>query len=191
MQTNVFEKSMDPFTALGTAGAVVQFVGFAADLLSTSKELFNSPRGLTKKNSNTEEVYTTLKDLSDRLITLTDEDDEDHGDGDNRSFSDDVSEARRSSRDKRAHDRSEFELLALKCRDDCKELLKLLEGVMRRSGKNRPWQTAKAAVRSLLSQKKIAELESNIRRTRDIMSLHLQSVIRYLKIAQTRLQHDH
>ncbi|KAI7781467.1 hypothetical protein LA080_014643 [Diaporthe eres] len=104
-------------------------------------------------------------------------DGEDNGDGDKSSFGDDVPEARRSSCDKRAHARSEFEQLSLKCGDDCKELLKLLEGVMRRSGKNRPWQTAKAAVRSLLSQKKIAELEANIGRTRDIMYLHLQSLI--------------
>lgn len=180
---------MEPLSALSVATAVVQFVDFSANLLSTSKEIFKSPRGMTKKNANTEEIYASLKDLSDRLITLTDTDDDDDGDGeksnhgDAASGTDGVPEAKRFLNEKCLHARSEFKALSLKCRDDCVELLKLLEGVMSRSGKNRPWQTAKATIRSLLSQKKIAELESNIRRTRDIMSLHLQSIIRYLKVS--------
>lgn len=185
---------MDPLSALGIAAAVVQFVAFSADLLSTSKEIFNSPRGMTKKNSKTEEIYASLKDLSDRLITLTDTDDNDNGDSEKRNYddavvgSDAVPETQPLVKDKRHHSRSEFEILSLKCRDDCMELLKLLEGVISRSGRNRPWQTAKATIKSLLSQKKIAELEANIGRTRDIMSLHLQSIIRYyLKVSQKAL----
>lgn len=185
---------MDPLSALGIAAAVVQFVAFSADLLSTSKEIFNSPRGMTKKNSKTEEIYASLKDLSDRLITLTGTDDDDNGDSEKRNDgdaavgSDAVPEYQRLVKDERLHSRSEFEVLSLNCRDDCIELLKLLEGVMSRSGKNRTWQTAKATIRSLLSQKKIVELESNIGRTRDIMSLHLQSIIRYyLEVSYTTL----
>lgn len=100
---------MEPLSALSVATAVVQFVDFSANLFSTSKEIFKSPREVTKNSSSTAEIYASLKDLSERLITLTGTDDDDDGDseksnhGDVASGTDGVPGAKRFLNDKHLH----------------------------------------------------------------------------------------
>jgi hypothetical protein len=56
---------MDPFTALGVAAAVMRFVNFSAEVLSTSHELFNSNTGTTRKVSDMRAMVSILDTLND------------------------------------------------------------------------------------------------------------------------------
>ena len=54
---------LDPFSALGLAGNIVQFVDFASKLFSKSKELYKSSSGATKENQELEDATDTLRRL--------------------------------------------------------------------------------------------------------------------------------
>ncbi|XTI85064.1 hypothetical protein V2W45_1340058 [Cenococcum geophilum] len=58
---------MDPITALGAAAAIAQFVGFAVNLVSASKETFDSAKGSVGHIQTIEDVYGRLRDLSTLL----------------------------------------------------------------------------------------------------------------------------
>ena len=54
---------MDPFTAIGTASAVLSFVDFGGRLISGSLELYNAADGATSSNNVLTEVSTDLENL--------------------------------------------------------------------------------------------------------------------------------
>lgn len=58
---------LDPFTALGLAGNLVQFVDFLYKLLSESKSLYASSIGASAENIILETVAKDLNLLTDKL----------------------------------------------------------------------------------------------------------------------------
>ncbi len=170
---------MDPLSALSVAAAIVQFVEFSANLLSTAHEIFHSPSGLSGENANILEVYESLNNLSQRFVALTDNDDhngsdQDKGDGTgNRIFNVPLKNSHV------AKDMSALMMLARNCKSDCDTIVKVVQEAIAKNGKNRLWRSVKAAVRSSLNKSKIQDLELNIERTQGILALHLQSIIRY------------
>jgi hypothetical protein len=64
---------MDPFSAFGLAAAVVQFIQFGADLISESREIYKSARGLTIEHEELEEACRNLSNLSASLATSSSE----------------------------------------------------------------------------------------------------------------------
>ncbi|KAH6683967.1 hypothetical protein B0J14DRAFT_458323, partial [Halenospora varia] len=63
---------MDPLTALGLAGNVVQFVDFGSKLLSSSVQLYKSTTGTLKVNDELELVAAEIKALTSKLSSEED-----------------------------------------------------------------------------------------------------------------------
>jgi hypothetical protein len=60
---------MDPFSALGLAAAVVQFVQFGSKLVSESQEIYQSATGSTIEHAELERACQDLSQLSASLAT--------------------------------------------------------------------------------------------------------------------------
>jgi hypothetical protein len=58
---------MDPLSALGVAAAVVEFVDFGAEIISTAREICESSVGATKRNSTYEITVSEFEQLSKKL----------------------------------------------------------------------------------------------------------------------------
>ena len=57
---------MDPLTAVGLAGNIINFVDFSAKALSRARQLFESASGATEENDELESLTKNLKDFADR-----------------------------------------------------------------------------------------------------------------------------
>jgi hypothetical protein len=60
---------LDPFTALGVAGNIVQFVDFTVKLISKSHEIYKSVDGALVENQDLEAIANNLSRLTERLRT--------------------------------------------------------------------------------------------------------------------------
>jgi hypothetical protein len=58
---------LDPFSALGVAGNIVQFVDFSSKLFSNSREAYRSPNGATVEN---EELMKATRELQALCVSL-------------------------------------------------------------------------------------------------------------------------
>ena len=65
---------MYPLTALGLAANVAQFVNFASEVVSESKEIYTSTKGGTAKILTLETVYSQLRGLSSSLESSSQKD---------------------------------------------------------------------------------------------------------------------
>ncbi|KAK4953366.1 hypothetical protein LTR10_009076 [Elasticomyces elasticus] len=63
---------LDPLTALGAAGNIVQFVDFSSKIISSCYSTYQSVSGATEDHVHLEKVTTELRDFSDRLKTYQD-----------------------------------------------------------------------------------------------------------------------
>lgn len=102
---------MDPLSALGVAGTVVQFVQFACALFDGTRKIYNSASGASNENERLEFIYTRLSDLSSRLGIC-------------------VNQRLKSVRfvaSELPKDAPSLADLAAKCREDCSQLLEGLD----------------------------------------------------------------
>ncbi|KAH8663414.1 hypothetical protein BGZ60DRAFT_67197 [Tricladium varicosporioides] len=60
---------LDPFTALGVAGNIVQFVDFSTKLISKSHKIYKSAEGALMENQDLEAIALNLNRLSEKLRT--------------------------------------------------------------------------------------------------------------------------
>ncbi|KAN0120282.1 hypothetical protein V8E51_002490 [Hyaloscypha variabilis] len=58
---------LDPFTALGVAGNIVQFVDFTVKLISKSREIYESAEGASVEHLDLEAIANNLSRLTERL----------------------------------------------------------------------------------------------------------------------------
>lgn len=58
---------MDPFSALGAAAAILQFVELSAKILGTAYEIYNSDSGAAQENIRIEDVTNRVKQLSQHV----------------------------------------------------------------------------------------------------------------------------
>ncbi|KAK3643211.1 hypothetical protein LTR56_010358 [Elasticomyces elasticus] len=63
---------LDPLTALGAAGNIVQFVDFSSKIVSSCYSTYRSVSGATEDHVHLEKVTSELRDFSDRLKTYQD-----------------------------------------------------------------------------------------------------------------------
>ncbi|KAJ5267560.1 hypothetical protein N7478_010368 [Penicillium angulare] len=58
---------LDPLSALGLAGNILQFIDFGSKLLSSSREIYKSAKGLSANHQHLEQITISLIDLNSRL----------------------------------------------------------------------------------------------------------------------------
>jgi len=144
---------MDPISALGVAGTVVQFVQFAAALVNNVREIHHSASGTTLATQDLEAVHTTLSQFSENL---------------------------QDSPPSPSIYGKELEVLAKRCKDDCDRLLKLADHLKVESGeKKRWWKSFQKAMLELWTQKDVEDLRQRISESQAAILLVLCASSRY------------
>lgn len=145
---------MDGLSALSVGASVAQFIEFGCSLVSKSKEIHKSARGLSKQNVETESVTARLLDLNRRLTISLDIEKQD---------------ASSVSRDYQA-----LKLVCLGCVEVSKELLKRLEKLrVSGEGKNRRWKRFRQALKSVWSKEAIEETAKRLQSYRTELDTHI------------------
>ncbi|KAK4097349.1 hypothetical protein N658DRAFT_293023 [Parathielavia hyrcaniae] len=173
---------MEPFSALGFACNIVQFVDFSCKLFSSANAIYRSASGAAPAVNDATTIARTLHDLSSRLVaqpTTGPQDDEQNPRGPINTILDD---------------------LALGCRSASAELLAALDGLHARATGSR-WSSFKVALLTVMKSDKLKDLENRLEhyRRQIIMALEIlqseqqSAVLRKLNglyEANSRLQAD-
>ena len=150
---------MDPFSALGLASNVIQFVDFGSRLLSKSQELYKSADGVTNVNRDLETITKDLTRVCSSLI-----------------------QPEQYINKEQASD-PEIALIPL-CRS-CKELgdeLLLVLQTLKVKGRHQKWNTVRQALRTAWKESRILSYERRLGDFRSQIVTHLISIIRHVKV---------
>jgi hypothetical protein len=125
---------LDPFTAIGLAGNIVQFVDYSSKLISSTYEIYRSSTGSSKNHVYLEAIATRLLELNRTLeqpkLTGT-----------------------------KSYDKALLELRA-EYSQDAEDLLRLIEAL--RAKKDSKWSSFRKALRSAWEKEKIGRLEGRL-----------------------------
>src|ERR1700761_6113881 len=155
---------MDPLSALGVAANVVQFISFAFELISVSKEIYNSANGSSNKAQSLETAYSHLGELSSSL---------------------ELSSRKESKLIAAAHTSNIVgQVLAIKdisqiCKNDCDRLLELLRKIQGRKCSKNPLRSFTLALKTIWKSSEIADLEQRLQHNQATLTLHLTTLTRY------------
>lgn len=155
--------NMDPLTALGLSASVAQFVSFASELMSKSKEIYTSTKGGTDSVLTLETVYNQLRDLSSSLESSSQKD---------LKF-----EAVRETSDFVKH---VFAIndLSRSCKNDCDRLLEVLRRLQAGDGSKNRWQSFTLTLETVWRRHEIADLEQRLHHVQATLTLHICALTR-------------
>jgi hypothetical protein len=175
---------MDPITAVSLAANVVQFISFAREVLSMSKELSQNVQGATNGNLELESMTRNLFDLSQGLVISVPvkkkkrrgyiEDDEDEEEG----------------YEKENHtSRSELELRVVcdRLKGIASTLLRALDDVKMKNNNSSKWSGIGTALKLVLSADKINHLVAQLERYQIQFNTTLLASLRYVKFCAYEL----
>jgi hypothetical protein len=158
---------MDPLTALGLASNVVQFVQFTSGLIQTAVEIRRSSAGCTADILSLDSLYGQLNDFNDGLA-LSHENASGYLNGPGRELP------------KSAQNITSFRTLSLLCKSDCEKLLQAVDKLKVQGGSRGHWQSFRTALKMVLGNDKIEDLERRLNRTQMTMTLHICTIARYV-----------
>lgn len=165
VQTCTGDEAMDPLTALGLAAGVVQFVSFAAHLISKTKAVHDSSSGQTDEVVTLEATYTRLQELSQNLETCSRPDPTLEIVEGNTDYVKNVLAIKDLSRN---------------CEGDCQRLLKIVDKLKTSGDSHHRWQSFRVALRTVWKGNEIAELEQRLHHTQMTLTLLVCSQTRYV-----------
>ncbi|KAM0430101.1 hypothetical protein ACHAPT_006107 [Fusarium lateritium] len=144
---------MEPFTALGLAAAIVQFIDFGSRLINTTREISVSAKGVTKE-------HETLDDICSHIYTLVDE-------------LDGAADGAGTSQQK-IQDEVALRQLSDKCRYTALELQNLIKSLYRTPGGT--IANFRQALRATCGLKKVSEMENRLKQFREQLIVHLVAI---------------
>jgi len=146
---------MDPVTAIGIAGAVVQFVSFAHKLVSKTREVYTSASNQSKHVATLDEIYTSLLRLSSQLRT--------------------ASTVRPNDLDSDGVVKHVLAIRALSqnCERDCAKLLEIAQKLRGKGEAGGKLQSFRVALKTFWKSSEIDELEGRLQRTQTTLTLHI------------------
>ena len=139
---------LDPISAIGLAGNIVQFVDFSWGLLRETKDLYNSSEGTTADIDVLERISNDIININDTLTAP--------------SAADAIPDQMRD--------------LASQCKRIAQELLEILDKVKAKEPRKK-WRSFVAALRSVWKKKQIEDLVRRLERLRDQMQSRLQRML--------------
>jgi len=157
---------MDPLTAFGLSASVVQFVSFASDLISKSKEIHSSAKGCSAKVLTLETVYTQLRDLSTSLES---------------SSQKDPRLAAVEGTSVLAKHVFAINDLSRSCKIDCDRLLEVLRKLQGGNRSRNRWQSFGLALKTVWKSSEIADLEFRLHHTQTTLTLHIDALTRCVR----------
>lgn len=146
---------MDPFSALGLASNVVQFIDFGSKLISESHEIYKSASGSSTGNMELELIHNDLNELTKGLKGST---------GLNKqSLTADEAALRR---------------LAASCHTVAVELLNVVKTLKIDNNSNhRKWRSFRQAIKSVWKQSDIDNLQTRLAEFRAQLTLRLVAIL--------------
>ncbi|KAI0185799.1 hypothetical protein EV127DRAFT_306135, partial [Xylaria flabelliformis] len=151
---------MDPLTAVGLAGNVVQFVQFTSDLIQTAVEIHKSSTGCSADVLTLDSLYQQLSDFNDGFS----------------SGSKNAHGYLHERGGKSTQGLPSFQVLSLRCKSDCKELLSVVKTLKKQHGPGKRWQSFRTALRIVWEKDRIEELEKRLNRTQTSMTLQICTI---------------
>ena len=146
---------MDPITALGIAGNVVQFIDFGLKAVSKAREIHASSTGSLVENVNLTLLAEDIAAVTAKLSIST-------GAG--------VESGNGSLDD-----------ICKRCVEAATELLGALKG-MHSSGEKSKWRSARQAVKAMWGRAKVEELRRKLEMWRDEIQFHVLVDLKYAAI---------
>ena len=139
--------TLDPFTSIGLAANIIQFITFASKLLSEGHEIYKSATGVTAENEELELVVRDLSEISQSLQEATPS-----------------SPASSSSSSSSSYCAPEINDLAPACQKVADELLSVVESLRVKEGgtKHRRWHSFVQALRTVWKKEKITALRNRL-----------------------------
>lgn len=148
---------IDPMTALGLAGNIIQFVDFAIKLFAKTREIHESAEGSLRTNLDIENATKTIQILQSKLIAVPSADNAQ------------ASETQHL-----------LEGLCSSCNDTATELLRALEK-LKLQGKKTTWKSMRQALKSIMGKAAILELSSRLDELRKVLEMTILVDLRYVK----------
>lgn len=155
---------MDPITAIGLAGSILQFITFASSLISEANEIHNSTSGSSVQTTNTQEAYARLEELSKKLASSSREDSLLQPFGESRNYDGNI---------------VAINDLADLCHKDSKRLLDVVSRLTLQDASRNRWHSLHMAIKTAWTRKEIAELEQRLHNTQATLTFHLCASTRY------------
>ena len=161
---------LDPLSALGVAGNVVQFVEFGWKLVAESREIYHSVEGLSGDFVDMELVVTTLRALSYNL-------------GRTPLATDIISNKQRlspSTNDSISakKDVEVWRELAGACYETAGELLDMVHGLKVTNGPQKRWRSFQQALKAAWKKEQIKKLHDRLEGFRKTITTQLISTLR-------------
>jgi len=152
---------LDPLSAVGVVGNIVQFIDFSGNLISKSVEIYRSIDGALAEHVDTETAAKHLIFLSDKLRK---------------------NDARQSLSTKTGRD-GKLKELCDACESVAKDLLEALDKVkVDGKGKREQWKSIRKALRSVWSKEQIQELAQRLDNLRAGLNLHVVADLRWVSV---------
>jgi len=145
---------MDPLTAVGLAGTVVQFVSFSHEIVCLGKEIYKSSSGGRKESVELESIIHDLSEIHSSLGCPF------------------IKEPREPTK----QEKTLFSLV-----EQCKSIYKELQAVLEKlqiQGDHRKWKSFCAALKIVWKEDQIKDLEKRLLRLQRQIDSHLISDIR-------------
>ena len=148
----------------GLAANIAQFVNFTTQLISKSKEIYNSADGVSNEISTLQWTYRQLQDLGQKLETSSPRDPApNHVPGTDSEYAKRVSAISDLSRC---------------CKDDCNRLLEVLRELTENGKTNSRWQSFRSALKTIWKAKEIASLERRLHNIQTSLTLEMCALTR-------------
>ncbi|KAI8626215.1 hypothetical protein F5Y19DRAFT_229962 [Xylariaceae sp. FL1651] len=148
---------MDPLSAVGLAGTIIQFITFACSLLSKSSEIHNSVTGRSTDLTSIITVYEKLQAFSTQLTSQENA----------------ASRLASSNEIESGHETSALKEILKASKTDCDQLLKVAQKLDVENGPFRRWKSFRAALELLWKRDEIEELDKRLQRTQSALTLHI------------------
>ena len=166
---------MDPLTALGLAGNVVQFIDYALKLINTGAEIAGSASGATEGTLELEKVCNTLK-----TFTLKFELEES---GQNPNADIPQGDGALAGGGKAKEHAMALEMIAIDCRTVCDQLLNIVKGLRVNKGtSNNRIKSFATAIKTVRAGEKISGLEERLKRFQTLIALHFFPLFKFVPL---------
>lgn len=150
---------LDPFTSLGVAAAIVQFVDFGSKLVVEGYGAYKSAEGAPQEVIDTQKLAKDLESLCEQLATLP------------------PADAIRYSQNE-----TQLQSVARKCQELAKDLFNLLDALkIDTKGLIRRWDAVRQAVKRVWKRGKIEKLQKELGNVRAQVNTHLLATIQYVR----------
>jgi len=142
---------MDPLSALGLAGNIVQFIDFGSKLVCKGRQIYKSSEGALDQHVDLEAITGDLVLLSAK-----------------------IEPSKYGNQESNQQSKEEAVLLKLTtaCNDVALTLLTTLNSI-KVTGRHRRWKSVRQALKTQLNTEKIEELSRRLSRLREELILHV------------------